>query len=398
MPDSPSQEPQDDTTDPSGEPPVSPAADQADGSTAETPPEKRPRRPLVFGRGGFFATVIPYVVFLGGLSLGSYLESARDAAHIKQKKLPVLNAIAELDTYFENLQIAGKKPEADAWREYLNWDDFVEAVKDPDHAETPETNREAAKRLYGDRAGLDGPKFVKLRAEFEKYIRYWQAYEAAAKGEEPPAAANLNGNAEEAEIRYVRWYPTYYTYVITATALMMLIAMPWYFKTPLNFSWLAIVVGVVGIVAWIGLYLLDKNLLHLGEWYPASRAAFNPFNELKHDPKWMWQFIYIRFAGLVLVVPIVEEFFLRGWLMRYIDDPDWDEIPLGEAGKWALIGVPIYGALTHPNEPLAAIVWFSMVTWLYLRTKSIWNCVIAHAITNLLLGIYVIQTGTWELW
>jgi membrane protease YdiL (CAAX protease family) len=47
---------------------------------------------------------------------------------------------------------------------------------------------------------------------------------------------------------------------------------------------------------------------------------------------------------------------------------------------------------------LAAIVWFSMVTWLYTRTHSIWDCVLAHATTNLLLGLYIVNTGAWELW
>ncbi len=112
----------------------------------------------------------------------------------------------------------------------------------------------------------------------------------------------------------------------------------------------------------------------------------------------MWQFLTIRFFGLVCLVPLVEEFFIRGFLMRYIDDPDWDQIPLGTAGRWAILGVFIYAGFTHPSEALAALPWFGMVTWLYLKTNSIWNCVIAHAITNLLLGIYVVKTGTWELW
>ena len=397
MTESPSQDPQDDATNPSGEPPVSPAANQTSGSSAETTPPKRTPRPRVFGRGGFFATVIPFVVFVGGLNLGSYFQGARDTALIGQKKEPVLVAIAELDSHFNDLEKAGKKDDAAEWRKYLNWEDFWEAVKDPDHEESPETNRDAAKRLYGDREGLDGPKFVKLRTEFENYVAYWEAYDAAKKGEEPPEAAT--GESENADaIHYVRWYPTYYTWVIAATTVMMLIAFPWYLKTPLNFSWWSVIIGVVGIFAWIGLYELDNRLFHLGDLFGKSRAAFNPFTELKHDPKWMWQFIFIRFAGLALIVPVIEEFFLRGWLMRYIDDPDWDEIPLGEAGKYALIGVPIYAVVQHLNEPLAAVVWFSMVTWLYLRTKSIWNCVIAHAITNLLLGLYVIKTGTWELW
>ena len=34
-----------------------------------------------------------------------------------------------------------------------------------------------------------------------------------------------------------------------------------------------------------------------------------------------------------------------------------------------------------------------MITWLMLRTRNIWDCVAAHAITNLILGIYVVVVG-----
>jgi len=52
--------------------------------------------------------------------------------------------------------------------------------------------------------------------------------------------------------------------------------------------------------------------------------------------------------------------------------------------------------LLHPAEMVAAAVWFSLVTWLMLRTRNIWDCVAAHAVTNLLLGIYVVTTGEWQ--
>ena len=112
----------------------------------------------------------------------------------------------------------------------------------------------------------------------------------------------------------------------------------------------------------------------------------------------MKQFLAIRFLGLVVVVPIIEEFFLRGFLMRYLDATDWDRVPLGKVTRMSALGVMVYALASHPAEPLAAVVWFSMVTWLYARTGSIWDCVVAHATTNLLLGLYVVSTGTWELW
>lgn len=193
------------------------------------------------------------------------------------------------------------------------------------------------------------------------------------------------------------WYPTLYPFTVALTTLMMLIAFPGYFKAPFRFSWLSVAVGIVGIVVWIGLWLLDRDVLH---WFNRieARAAFNPFEELKEHPLPVAWFLGVRLFGLVLVVPIIEEFFLRGFLMRYIDDPDWDEVPLGTAGKWAILGVFIYAGFTHPSEAIAALAWFGMVTWLYLKTGSIWNCVIAHSITNLLLAAYVLWREEWALW
>jgi uncharacterized protein len=51
--------------------------------------------------------------------------------------------------------------------------------------------------------------------------------------------------------------------------------------------------------------------------------------------------------------------------------------------------------LMHPAEMLAAAVWFTLVTWLMFKTKNIWDCVVAHGVTNLLLGIWVVASGDW---
>ena len=32
------------------------------------------------------------------------------------------------------------------------------------------------------------------------------------------------------------------------------------------------------------------------------------------------------------------------------------------------------------------------------KTKSITNCVLAHAVTNLALALYVLSTGKWQFW
>jgi CAAX prenyl protease-like protein len=193
-------------------------------------------------------------------------------------------------------------------------------------------------------------------------------------------------------------YPYTYTFVIAGTTLLMLLFGWGYFRVPLKISVLSVVVGVVGIVVWVGLAYVDREYIGLGQKLSSGRPAFNPFETLKDNPRWMWQFLAIRFFGLVVVVPIVEEFFVRGFLIRYVDDPDWDEQPLGEAKLSGWLSPTVYGVIAHMTEPLAALAWFSMVSWLYKKTGSIWDCVVAHAVTNLLLGLYVVKFGQWHLW
>ena len=97
---------------------------------------------------------------------------------------------------------------------------------------------------------------------------------------------------------------------------------------------------------------------------------------------------------------MIEEFFLRGFLMRFVIQPRWWEVPFGKLTPVAVavgVGVPV---LYHhfPVETLAVLVWFSLITWLMAKTKNIWDCVAAHALTNLLLGIYVLKFSAWWLW
>ena len=104
----------------------------------------------------------------------------------------------------------------------------------------------------------------------------------------------------------------------------------------------------------------------------------------------------MRFFGLVAVVPVIEEFFLRGFVMRFVVERDWWETPFGKVNGLAIVLGTLVPMLMHP-ELLAALVWFSMITWLMVRTRNIWDCVAAHAVTNLILGVYVVYSGCWRL-
>jgi CAAX prenyl protease-like protein len=203
----------------------------------------------------------------------------------------------------------------------------------------------------------------------------------------------------------VTHYPLVYTAKLVAVVIAIALVWPIYRAFPFGVTLLGLLVGVVGGVAWIALCRanLEARLLPavgLGNLLGnGDRAAYNPFDALSDNPAWMYGFLTIRFVGLALVVPIVEEFFLRGFLMRFVTATDWEKVSFGTASTAAIVVGTAFPMLSHPpSEWLAVVVWFSLVTWLMLRTRNIWDCVTAHAVTNLMLGIYVVSTGDWHLW
>jgi CAAX protease family protein len=200
-----------------------------------------------------------------------------------------------------------------------------------------------------------------------------------------------------------RHYPLVYTVKILFTVLAMLLVWPGYRTFRWHLSPIAIGVGVVGVVLWIGLCHLDlesRLLKPIGLGMivdQGERSAFNPLVEMADTPLWAALFLAIRFIGLALVVPIFEEFFLRGFLMRYVIEASWWKVPFGSVNRTALVVGTLVPMLMHPGELIAALVWFSLITWLMLRTRNIWDCIAAHATTNLLLGIYVVAADQWQL-
>lgn len=220
-----------------------------------------------------------------------------------------------------------------------------------------------------------------------------------------PTPDKVGGKEIGLAIRYA-YYPWLYAVKIALTVAAVVFVLPGYRKFPFRLSPLAVVVGVVGGGLWIGLCLLDWEhvyLLPLLErcglgWIigAGARSAFNPFEQFADQPAGAWAFLAVRFLGLVAVVPLIEEFFLRGFVMRFVMDREWWNVPFGKANTMAIVLGTAVPMLSHP-ELLAALVWFSMVTWLMLRTRNIWDCVAAHAVTNLILGIYVVASGTWRL-
>jgi CAAX prenyl protease-like protein len=109
--------------------------------------------------------------------------------------------------------------------------------------------------------------------------------------------------------------------------------------------------------------------------------------------------VAMRFVRLVIVVPLVEEIFWRGFLLRYLIKSDFTSVPFGTFELRSFLIVTFAFCLVHQfaDWPAAAVAG-ALYNWVACRTKSLSACVLAHAITNLGLGLYVMRTGQWGFW
>jgi CAAX prenyl protease-like protein len=158
-------------------------------------------------------------------------------------------------------------------------------------------------------------------------------------------------------------------------------------------------VGLVGIVLWIGLcrlHLEEQAVQLFPSWLRAKRSGFDPFRNIS-GPLTRGPFIAMRMAGLVILVPIIEELFWRGFLLRWFIAADWQHVKLGQFSGGSFLGVTLLFAVAH-SEWLAAAVYCGLLNGLLYWKRDLWNCVVAHSVSNLLLGIYILSTGSWELW
>lgn len=150
---------------------------------------------------------------------------------------------------------------------------------------------------------------------------------------------------------------------------------------------LAVGVGLLVFGLWIN---LDAPWMTIGE----STARFTP---LDADGRINWPLAAVRWLGAVAVVPVMEELFWRSFLMRWIQSPRFESVVPQTIGARAIVLSTFVFMLAHTLW-LAAIVAGLAYSWLYRRTGRLWVSVIAHAVTNGALGIWVLWSQRWAFW
>jgi CAAX prenyl protease-like protein len=152
----------------------------------------------------------------------------------------------------------------------------------------------------------------------------------------------------------------------------------------------ALAIGLIVFVLWVA----PQQLFGLAP----RLVGFDP-DVFAGRPAIYWTTILLRFLRLALVVPLVEEIFWRGFLLRYLVNEKFTGVPIG-AFSWLSFAVvtAMFGVTHSRADWLAAMVTGALYNFVAYRSKSLASCVVAHAVTNLLLGIWIMATRQWGFW
>ena len=110
-----------------------------------------------------------------------------------------------------------------------------------------------------------------------------------------------------------------------------------------------------------------------------------------------WTFTIIRIFGCFAVVALAEELFWRGCLYRILIDREFLKVELNRFKPLAFAVVCIAFGFEHQRW-LVGIITGAAYGLLMIKTRSLWAPTLAHAVTNLVLALYVVWGEHYHFW
>jgi CAAX prenyl protease-like protein len=160
---------------------------------------------------------------------------------------------------------------------------------------------------------------------------------------------------------------------------------------------------VASVLLGIGVFFLWVGPDYLFPHYRSYWLFTNSITGSAHssiDPALKSNTILIVFRVLssVITVPILEELFWRGWLMRWLVDKDFLKIPIGKFNAFSFWVVALLFASEHGAYWDVGLATGIIYNWWAVRTRNLADCMLAHAVTNGCLAIYVLKADQWQYW
>jgi uncharacterized protein len=160
--------------------------------------------------------------------------------------------------------------------------------------------------------------------------------------------------------------------------------------------WGSAVVGVALFAIWVAPDVLWPA--YRQSWLFTNGIVGAPKSSLPEEAKVSLTFVIFRVLSSVVNVPVLEELFWRGWLMRWLISRDFLKVPLGTYARQSFWLVAVLFASEHGSYWDVGLIAGIVFNWWMIRTKSLADCILAHAVTNACLAAYVVVQGQWQYW
>jgi CAAX prenyl protease-like protein len=158
----------------------------------------------------------------------------------------------------------------------------------------------------------------------------------------------------------------------------------------------SLLLGAAIFLVWIAPDLLWPG--YRTHWLFENAVTGNATSSIPANFRSEWTVLLSRTIRAAILVPIIEELFWRGWLLRWLIHPDFTTVPLGAyTAKSFWISAVLFASEHGPYWEVGLIAGVAFNWWI-IRTKSLGNCILVHVVANAALSAYVIASGRWEYW
>ena len=164
--------------------------------------------------------------------------------------------------------------------------------------------------------------------------------------------------------------------VRTVVVALLLVAAGASRRFVLRIGWRQIAVGIVVGLAVFAFWIAPEQFdwAWYRRWFIRGEGGTQAIAEASTA------MIAIRLIGSAFVISVAEELFFRKWL-------------IGFAGFWGMVAL---FAVEHDRWLVGALAGV-VYGVLYLR-RGLGAAIVAHATTNLVLGLWVLRSGQWQFW
>lgn len=168
---------------------------------------------------------------------------------------------------------------------------------------------------------------------------------------------------------------------------------------------IAVLAGLLAAAGWvIGQHWL--NGIQIGDYVLGDRLIFYPGERTPYDPREDFGegglfrvYAILKITRACTVVPIVEELFWRGFMLRaFVNWHRPETVPMGQFAWRAMIGTALISTVQHPDNWGVSIACWLFFNAIFYWKKSLTCLILTHAVTNLALYLYVLRSGDWQFW